>query len=169
MLLAHAGVAVFIIGVGLVKGYETERDVRMAIGDKATLGGYEFAFIDTKDVAGPNYRAIRGTFEVRKEGAKEVDRTLFPEKRTYTASGQTMTEAAIDAGFVRDLYVSLGEPVDDSGRAWGVRIYRKPFVNWIWGGCALMALGGFIAIADRRYRAKRPATVPEGVAAGARA
>ena len=80
---------------------------------------------------------------------------LYPEKRTYAASGQTMTEAEIDTGLTRDLYVSLGEPVGDG--AWGVRIYHKPFVDWIWGGCLLMAIGGFLAIGDRRYRARRAA------------
>jgi cytochrome c-type biogenesis protein CcmF len=85
-----------------------------------------------------------------------VLRTLNPEKRNYPVSEQTMTEAAIDTGLVRDLYVSLGEPVE--GDAWGVRVYYKPFVDWIWGGCFVMALGGFIALSDRRYRARRAAS-----------
>jgi cytochrome c-type biogenesis protein CcmF len=92
-----------------------------------------------------------------------VIRTLYPQKRMYPVSGQTMTEAAIDTGITRDLYVSLGEPVE--GEAWGVRVYHKPFVDWIWGGCVLMALGGFLALADRRYRVKRAAAVPAGAAA----
>jgi cytochrome c-type biogenesis protein CcmF len=77
-----------------------------------------------------------------------------------------MTEAAIDAGFTRDVYVSLGEPLDNSG-AWSVRVYYKPFVDWIWGGCLLMALGGFIAMLDRRYRlrARAGVQVPAGAAA----
>ena len=89
---------------------------------------------------------------------------MHPEKRIYQASGQTMTEADIDAGLLGDLYVSLGEQVE--GNAWGVRIYHKPFVDWIWGGCLLMALGGFLAIADRRYRlSRRTSSAPAGALA----
>ena len=96
----------------------------------------------------PNYVAARGTFRVTKDGREVTE--LFPEKRRYTAQGAQMTEAAIDPGFLRDLYVSLGEPLGDG--AWTVRLYYKPFVDWIWGGCLLMALGGVLAITDRRYR-----------------
>ncbi len=137
MTLAHLGIAVFILGVTLVRGYETERDLRMAPGERITLGGYEFTFKGTKEVPGPNYAAIQG----------------HPEKRVYQAAGATMTEADIDTGLTRDLYVSLGEPVGDG--AWGVRVYHKPFVDWIWGGAFLMALGGVLAICDRRYRGRK--------------
>jgi cytochrome c-type biogenesis protein CcmF len=152
MLLAHLGVAVFIVGVTLVRGYEIERDVRMAPGDTIEVGGYAFTFRGTVPARGPNYDALVGTFDVRRG-----DRTLAPlkpEKRTYRASGQVMTEAAIDPGLLGDRYVSLGEPVTEAGPGgpWGVRIYVKPFIDWIWGGCVLMALGGLFAIADRRYR-----------------
>ena len=99
---------------------------------------------------GPNYRAARGEIEVTRDG--RVISTLTPEKRFYPASQSTMTEASIDAGLTRDLYVSLGEPV--AGGAWVVRVYVKPFVDWIWGGCLVMALGGLIAATDRRYRAR---------------
>jgi cytochrome c-type biogenesis protein CcmF len=156
MTVAHIGIAVFIIGVTLVKGYEREQDLRMAPGEKVAIGGYEFTFKGTREVPGPNYAALQGSFEVRREGSPEVLRTMLPEKRVYQAAGQTMTEAAIDTGFTRDLYVSLGEPVSDSG-AWGVRIYYKPFVDWIWGGAFIMAIGGFLALADRRYRLGRRA------------
>jgi cytochrome c-type biogenesis protein CcmF len=161
MLLAHLGVAVFIFGVALVRGYETERDLRMAPGDKVAIGGYEFAFKGTREVPGPNYAAIQGEFEVRREGSGRVI-VMRPEKRVYEASGQTMTEADIDTGLTRDLYVSLGEPV--GGGAWGVRIYHKPFVDWIWGGCLIMAMGGFFAIADRRYRGRKTAVAPSAPA-----
>jgi cytochrome c-type biogenesis protein CcmF len=154
MTLAHIGVAVFIFGVTLVKGYETERDLRMVPGDKVTLGGHEFTFKGTKEVPGPNYAAMQGEFEVRREGGGNVT-VMRPEKRVYHAAGQTMTEADIDTGLTRDLYVSLGEPVGDG--AWGVRIYHKPFVDWIWGGCFLMAMGGMLALSDRRYRVRRAA------------
>lgn len=153
MHIAHVGIAVVIIGITLVRGYETERDVRMAPGDVVKEGGYEFKFIAIGDKPGPNYSSVKGIFEVSRDG--EVVKTLRPEKRTYFASGQTMTEAAIDSGFTRDLYVSLGEPVENAtDGAWGVRVYVKPFIDWIWAGCILMALGGAFAIADKRYRVR---------------
>ena len=153
MLLAHLGVAVFITGVTLVKGYETEKDVRMQLGDTVEIGGYAFQLDGLSQAPGPNYEATRGTVTVSK-GGKKV-RTMFPEKRFYLVQQMPMTEAAIDTGLTRDLYVSLGEPVD--GGAWVVRIYHKPFVDWIWGGALLMALGGILAIADKRYRLARKA------------
>jgi cytochrome c-type biogenesis protein CcmF len=164
MLLAHFGIGVFIIGVTTVKGYEVERDVRMDIGDTVTVGGYLFKFQGTTERTGPNYRASRGTVEVGKNG--RLVETLHPEKRIYTVQQMPMTEAAIDTGVFGDIYVSLGEPVADG--AWSVRVYYKPFVTWIWGGCVLMALGGLLALLDRRYRmlARRDEKV---VAAGARA
>jgi cytochrome c-type biogenesis protein CcmF len=164
MTAAHLGVAIFITGVTLVKGYETERDLRMVPGDKVAIGGYEFTFKGTRDAPGPNYAAAIGEFEVRREGSGALVRTMHPEKRLYHAQGQTMTEADIDTGFTRDLYVSLGEQVGD-GNAWGVRVYHKPFVDWIWGGAFVMALGGILALSDRRYRARKAATAPEGAAA----
>jgi cytochrome c-type biogenesis protein CcmF len=148
MELAHLGVAVFIIGVTLVTGYEERKDVRMNVGDTATVGGYVFRFKGEQDIAGPNYQAARAEVEVSRNG--EALRRMFPEKRFYNASQQAMTEADIDTGVFRDLYVSLGEPV--SGGAWSVSIFYKPFVDWIWGGAVLMALGGVLAVSDRRYR-----------------
>jgi cytochrome c-type biogenesis protein CcmF len=163
MAFAHLGVAVFIVGVTLVRGYEAERDVRMAVGDTVTVGGYVFRFDGVRDVTGPNYRAVRGMVEVSQDGRSL--RTLRPEKRIYNAQENTMTEAAIWTGLRGDLYVSLGEPVGE--RAWTLRVYHKPFVTWIWGGCLLMALGGLLALSDRRYRTRtaRDATVPEAAAA----
>ena len=164
MQLAHVGVAVFVIGVAMVQGFQTERDIRMAPGDSVAIGGYDFKFIGTRELPGPNYAALQGIFEVRREGSPDLVMKMHPEKRVYQASGQTMTEADIDAGLTRDLYVSMGEQVE--GKAWGVRIYHKPFVDWIWGGCLLMALGGFLAIADRRYRlARKTAEAPSGALA----
>ena len=167
MTVAHLGVAIFIVGVTLVRGYETERDLRMAPGEKVVMGGYEFTFRGTRPVEGPNYAATRGDFEVRRKGSSELVRTMHPEKRVYHAAGQTMTEADIDTGFTRDIYVSLGEPVGDG--AWGVRVYHKPFVDWIWGGCFVMALGGFLALSDRRYRSRRAAAEAPAGARGAQA
>jgi cytochrome c-type biogenesis protein CcmF len=167
MHLAHLGIAVFIIGVAMVRNYGEERDLRMAPGEKVAMRGYEFTFRGTKEEPGPNYMATVGQFEVRRVGSAQLLRTMHPEKRVYHAAGQTMTEADIDTGLTRDLYVSLGEPVGDG--AWGVRVYHKPFVDWIWGGCFLMALGGFVSIADRRYRSRRAAAAAPAAAQGARA
>jgi cytochrome c-type biogenesis protein CcmF len=150
MQLAHLGVAVFIIGVTMVKGYETERDVRMDVGDTVQAGGYVFRFDGVRDLEGPNYKGFQGRVTISKND-KQVTQ-LYPEKRTYNATGMPMTEAAIDTGFLRDLYVSLGEPIPDSNGAWAVRVYHKPFIDWIWAGCLLMALGGVMAIMDKRYR-----------------
>ncbi len=163
MVVAHLGVGVFIVGVTLVGGYETEQDLKMEVGSTATAGGYDFTLVGLEERQGPNFSAVRATFEVTREGRRV--RYLYPEKRVYTRSEMPMTEVALDRGVTRDLYVSLGEPLD-GGRAWGVRLYVKPFVNWIWAGCVLMALGGLLAIADRRYRLKRrsEAALPAGVA-----
>jgi cytochrome c-type biogenesis protein CcmF len=163
MLLAHAGVAVFIVGVTIVGGYQTEQDLRMEIGSSARVGGYDFKLMGLREVPGPNYQAVQATFEVSKDG-KLID-VLRPDKRQYNVSRMPMTEVAIDRGITRDLYVSMGEPLDD-GRAWSVRLYVKPFVNWIWGGCVLMALGGLLAVADRRYRVTSRHHASEGALAG---
>jgi cytochrome c-type biogenesis protein CcmF len=156
MLLAHCGVAVFIVGVTMVKGYETERDMRMAVGDSVSVGGYVFQFNGTERVTGPNYSAARGSVAVSRDGRPQM--VLHPEKRIYNAQQMGMTEAAISSGLFGDIYVSLGEPVADG--AWSVRVYSKPFVTWIWGGCVLMALGGLLAVLDRRYRRQRK-TAPQ--------
>ncbi len=163
MLLAHAGVAVLITGVTLVKGYEVEKDVRMQTGDTVEVGGYTFRLDGLVQVPGPNYEATRGLVSVVKNGRSV--RTMFPEKRFYHVQQMAMTEAAIDTGFTRDLYVSLGEPVGNN--AWVVRIYHKPFIDWIWGGAFLMALGGILAITDRRYRLARRSEHRVPVAAAA--
>jgi cytochrome c-type biogenesis protein CcmF len=148
MLLAHAGIGVFVIGVTLVKSYESERDLRMAPGDTATLGGYSFRFDGVREVSGPNYAAARGAVRVQRDG--ETIANLAPEKRVYLVQRNPMTEAAISASIARDIYVSLGEAVD--GDAWTVRIHVKPFIRWIWFGCLMMAFGGLLAASDRRYR-----------------
>jgi cytochrome c-type biogenesis protein CcmF len=148
MHFAHLGIAIFIIGVTIVGGYETEKDVRMEIGDTVEVGGYTFRFNGSKKVPGPNYMSDMGDIDVLRNGEKV--RTMEPEKRVYSASGMAMTEAAIDTGILRDLYVALGEPLENG--AWVVRVYHKPFVDWIWFGCLLMAFGGALAVTDRRYR-----------------
>ena len=163
MMVAHLGVAVFIVGVTLVKTGEVERDVRMAVGDTTEIAGKTFTFRGVRDVAGPNYSAAQGLVTVT-EGDRTIA-TLRPEKRFFPATQATMTIASIDTGVARDLYVSLGEPV--AGGAWIVRVYLKPFVDWIWGGCLVMALGGLLAATDRRYRSKSRQTAKTGSAAGA--
>nr|AMK59223.1 cytochrome c-type biogenesis protein CcmF [uncultured bacterium UPO46] len=154
MHLAHFGIAVFVIGVTLVSGFQQEKDVRMAAGDVVTVGGYQLRLLGIREAPGPNYRAVVGDFELSRDG--RVLRALHPEKRHYLSSSMPMTEAAIDTKLTRDIYVSLGEPLDKTAGhepgAWSVRVYYKPFVSWIWGGCLLMAAGGFLAVADRRYR-----------------
>ena len=148
MMLAHLGIAVFCIGVVMVKAYEVESDVKMSVGDSTTVRGYTFTFDGIKELQGPNYVAAQGQMRVTRDGHAVA--ALRPEKRIYRVQQNPMTEAAIDAGLTRDLYVSLGEQVQ--GGAWIVRVYVKPFIDWIWGGCLLMALGGLLAVSDRRYR-----------------
>jgi len=152
MHFAHLGVAVFVAGVTLVTSYESGRELRMEVGQRIELGGYDIRFVGLAPITGPNYDGTRGVFEIRRAGAGDAApiAMLSPEKRVYRASGMPMTEAAIDRSLLRDVYLSMGEPLGD--RAWVVRAHVKPFVNWIWLGCVLMAIGGFVAAADRRYR-----------------
>jgi cytochrome c-type biogenesis protein CcmF len=157
MMIAHAGVGVFCIGVAGVMTLETEIDAALGIGESARIGRYDLKLTELRDVDGPNYRAMRGHVEATRDGGRTF--LLLPEKRFYPSTETVMTEAAIHSGIARDLYVSLGEALPD-GR-WTLKAWVKPFVNWIWGGCLLMAVGGFFAIADRRYRTARrtePAT-----------
>jgi len=155
MQLAHFGMAVGVAGIAVVAAYSSERDVRMAPGGSAELAGYTFTFRGAGPREGPNFHAMRGTVEVSRNGARVA--TLHPEKRVYTASGMAMTEASVHPNFFRDVYVALGEPLDDQG-AWSVRLFHKPFINWLWLGALLMAIGGFLAATDRRYRLGRAAS-----------
>ncbi len=158
MVIAHLGVAVFIIGVTFVSLFEEEQDVRMSPGQSIDMAGYTFRFDGVRSVQGPNYRADQGTIVVMRDG-KQVTQ-LTPEKRTYTVQTKPMTEAGINAGLMRDIYVSLGEGL--GGGDWSLRLYYKPFVRWIWLGGLLMALGGLLAALDRRYRigVRQTATAP---------
>ncbi len=153
MVLAHAGMAVLILGITMVKGYEAEKEVRMELGDTVALSGYVFRFDGVRQVQGPNYVAAQATLQVTK-GGKAVA-TLYPSKRTYLSQQKPMTEAAIDAGVARDLYATLGDALD--ANTWLVRVQYKPFLNWLWAGIALMSFGGLLAAADRRYRLALPA------------
>lgn len=163
MHLAHMGIAVFVTGVTLVMGYETEQDLRMEPGATVQAGSYDLTFRGVTKATGPNYEAEIGDVLLSKNG--KALRTLHPEKRDYFSSDMPVTEAAIDANGLRHVYVSLGEPLGNG--SWSVRVYFKPFVDWIWIGCILMALGGLLAISDRRYRLKRRRRQPDIAAHGA--
>ena len=150
MHLAHLGLAVGVAGITMVVNYEQELDVRMNVGDQAQMAGYTLTFMGVEQVEGPNFRATRGSVVVKEDGDKQF--TLRPEKRIYNASGSVMTEAAVRPSAFSDLYVSLGEPLNPELTTWAVRLYYKPFVNWLWLGALLMVVGGFLAAFDRRYR-----------------
>ncbi|MGB9130136.1 MAG: heme lyase CcmF/NrfE family subunit [Thiobacillus sp.] len=163
MLLAHFGMAVGIAGIAVVANYSSERDVRMEVGSYAELAGYTFTFRGTTEHDGPNYRAARGTLEVSRNGKPVA--TLHPEKRVYNASAMAMTEASVHPNIFRDIYVAMGEQLDDQG-AWTVRLFHKPFINWLWFGALFMVVGGFMAASDKRYRiALKRSDVPKNAAA----
>ncbi len=157
MIFGHIGIAVFIIGITLTSLYNQEKDLRMAPGDVYSVAGYQFLFKGVRDYKVDNYVATRGSFEVTSED-RSFQVELFPEKRTYPVQQSPMTEAAIDAGLTRDLFIALGEPLGDQG-SWAIRIYYKPFIRWIWMGAIIMALGGLFAASDRRYRQKSRSAV----------
>jgi cytochrome c-type biogenesis protein CcmF len=165
MMFAHLGVAAFIFGVTMVQTYQIERDLKMGLGDSAEIAGYTFTFRGVRDRTGPNYQATQGLVEVSRDGRKL--REMRPEKRVYRVQQNPMTEAAIAPSLTGDLYVSLGEPLDKD--AWLVRIYIKPFIDWVWGGCLLMAFGGLLAVTDKRYRVRQRRDAELGAGAGARA
>jgi cytochrome c-type biogenesis protein CcmF len=148
--------AVVVLGITGVKSYEVERDVRMGLGDTVTISPFTFKLVDMVDVNGPNYKAMQAHVEVSKNG--QVFEVLYPEKRRYFSSAMPMTEAAIDSGPLRDLYVSLGDPIAGETPSWSMRVYYKPFVPWLWTGVLLMVMGGLLAALDRRYR--RPSAAP---------
>jgi len=161
MVTAHAGIGVFVLGVGFTNAYSIERDVALAPGASQTFGIYEFRFDGATRGTGPNFEYESGAVTVFANGEELT--TLHPEKRVYLVNKSPMTEAAIDIGLRRDLYVSLGEATDDQG-SFSLRIQIKPMIRWIWGGAVLMALGGLLAAADKRYRRRRE--VPGGERAG---
>jgi cytochrome c-type biogenesis protein CcmF len=142
---------------------DVEIDAALGPGQTATVREYTLRMESLQEIQGPNYRAIQGRIQVSKDGRALFD--LLPEKRFYTTTQMVMTEAAIDSGLTRDLYVSLGEALPD-GR-WTVKAWVKPYVDWIWAGCFMMAIGGFVAMSDRRYRAQRAAAAEPRVGAAA--
>ena len=163
MQLAHLGFAISVIGVVLTSQYAVERDIRMAPGDSFDIAGYHFQFNSLEQVRGPNFIGDGANFTVSRDGRPVA--VLQPQKRRYLASGQVMTEAAIDAGVFRDIFIAMGEPIGED--AWAIRLHYKPFVRWIWAGAISMALGAFFTLADRRYRrARRRAEAASAVESG---
>lgn len=165
MQLAHLGVATMIVGAALTSVYSTEKSVLLSPGERMSLGGYAFEFVGAKPITGPNFRGMEATLEVYR--GEEFLRELHPERRLYLASGTPSTEMAIDAGFWRDLFVTLGE--EKGAAAWSMTIYVKPFVRWVWLGAIFMCLGGVVAAGDKRYRralekhaVKKQAAAPAG-------
>jgi cytochrome c-type biogenesis protein CcmF len=148
MYLAHFGVGVFMLGATVASAYNFERDVSARPGDRIEAGGYEFVFNAMRKVQGPNFVADEGEFELRRDG--ELVAVLKPQIRMYQVQREPMTEAAIDTNVLRDVFVALGEPLGDD--AWSLRLQVKPLIGFLWLGSGLMALGGLVAITDRRYR-----------------
>jgi cytochrome c-type biogenesis protein CcmF len=148
MLIAHIGFAVSITGITITSQHSVDIHQRMKVNDKIEFADYKFHLKDLEILSGPNYQATEAVVDVIKKD--QLITTLRSQKRIYTVRNMPMTEAGIDAGFTRDIYISLGEPLDDG--AWSIRLYHKPFVRWIWLGAILMAIGGLLAIIDRRYR-----------------
>ena len=161
MQVAHIGIAVCALGVGLSSVYDVQKDVRMVPGDRAEVAGYEFTFDSLDFVQGPNYGASRGQISAYKND--RLVAVLHPEKRKYEARNQVMTEAALDAGLTRDLYVSLGEPL--KGDAWAIRLHVKPFVRCIWLGGLMIGLGGLLSVMDKRYRRRQPGALSKAQSA----
>jgi cytochrome c-type biogenesis protein CcmF len=151
MSIAHIGVAVFIVGVTVSNTFSVEKDIRMEPYKPIELAGHHFAFEGTTPYNGPNYKADQGNIKVFKDN--DLIAELQPQKRSYSVQKMPMTEAAIDWGFTRDIYVALGEPLANG--AWSIRIYYKPFIRWIWLGGLLMVLGGLLSASDKRYRIKK--------------
>jgi len=165
MTLAHMGVGMFVVGITLTSIYSSEKDVRLAPGESYSLGGYTFMFEGVKQFDGPNYLANQGHLEVTRDSDGKAVASMYPQKRVYRVQRMPMTEAAIDAGLGRDLFVALGEPLGNKG-AWSLRMYHKPYIRWIWLGALIMGLGGLLAATDRRYRVLMRKDVKMNVQAG---
>jgi cytochrome c-type biogenesis protein CcmF len=162
MSLAHFGVGVFVLGVTVTSAFSVEIDRGVRPGERLNVAGFDFEFLGTRNVEGPNFSAVEAEVAVYRDG--EAITTLRPQKRVYRVQTSPMTEAGIDAGWTRDLYVALGDPLGDN--AWSVRLQYKPLVRFIWLGALLMALGGLLSATDRRYRSLAPAAKPEATPTG---
>ena len=148
MSVAHIGIGLFVLGVVFTSSFSDQKEIAIKVGDSVELAGYSFLLDRVTSVQGPNYQAVRAYVDVSKD--EQLLTALTPEKRIYTVQKNPMTEASIDTGIFRDLYVALGEPVSD--QEWGIRIYYRPFIQWIWFGTILMAIGGILGATDKRYR-----------------
>jgi len=151
MQIAHLGLVITVIGVTLTSTYSVEKDVRLGMNDKVDVGTYQFEWLGVRQYNGANFESVQAKVAVLKNG--QVIEHLYPEKRLYVVQNRSMTEAAIDGRLLRDVYVAIGEPLDNN--QWAVRVYYKPFVRWLWLGALVMALGGGVAMTDRRYRLAR--------------
>jgi len=158
MQLAHLGLVITVIGVTLTSNYSVEKDVRLGMNDRVQVGNYQFEWQGVREYKGANFEAIQAKIEVFKNN-KSIE-YLYPEKRLYIVQNRSMTEAAIDGGLFRDLYVAIGEPLENN--QWAVRVYYKPFVRWLWLGALVMAFGGMVAMSDRRYRLQKASSVATG-------
>jgi cytochrome c-type biogenesis protein CcmF len=154
MFLAHLGFAACIVGIVATSQYNIERDLKMQPGDSEVLAGYRFEFVELTQVRGPNYVADEARIQITRDGQPVA--LLAPQKRRYLAGGSVMTEASIDPGLFRDLFVAMGEPVGSEG-AWAIRLHYKPMVRWMWLGAIFMGIGGIATAFDRRYRRQRRA------------
>jgi cytochrome c-type biogenesis protein CcmF len=167
MLVAHAGIGVFIFGATMANGFESKQELKLQVGDDVTMAGYAFRLQGIAPSKGPNFEALRATVLVTRNGAAEA--TLHPEKRIYRAQQMPLSQASLDVGVTRDLFVALGEPAGE--QAWTLRLHVKPFMAWVWVGCLLMAFGGLLAASDRRYRmgvaARRTAGIGGAAVGGA--
>ncbi|HEY1771649.1 MAG TPA: heme lyase CcmF/NrfE family subunit [Gammaproteobacteria bacterium] len=161
MCVAHFGAALLVLGISVTSVLGVEQDVVMKPGDTVQVAGYDFTFQGVHDEQGPNYSARQGVFQVSKGGTDVA--VMRPEKREFTSVGNETTEAAIEPGLFRDLYLALGNSLDNG--AWSVRVQYKPLVRFIWLGGLFMMLGGLLAASDRRYRRSRATEGPASVAA----
>ena len=162
MTVAHAGIAVTIVGVTLVSSYESETNVKMLLNESVEISGYQIEFKGVIPVEGPNYSAEQGqinVYKVNSDSENDFVTLLQPERRSYRVQTMGMTEAGIDGGLFRDIYVALGDPLD--GGAWAIRVHYKPFVRWIWLGAIFMAIGGILAMMDKRYRVAKKVSSKE--------
>jgi cytochrome c-type biogenesis protein CcmF len=161
MSIAHLGVGMFAIGASGVESYKIEKDVALKPGGSFVIAGYDFKFVSAKDVRGPNYDAVEARVDVTRGG--KLVTSLNPQKRHFWVQQTDNSKAAISVNWARDLFVAMGNPLGEN--AWSMRIQYKPLVRYIWLGALVMAIGGFIAATDRRYRVKVPVTAQDTVAA----
>ena len=162
MCVAHFGLAMFILGATTVESFKQEKDLSLRPGQSTEVAGFTFAMNSLRDVAGPNYQAVESEVTISRNG-REITK-LYPQKRVYRVQKNAMTEAGIDGGWNRDLFVAMGEPLGDG--AWSLRLQYKPMVRFIWLGALVMAIGGFLAVCDRRYRQRVTADATNPAQAG---